>query len=127
MNSLSDIIWLVLFGAACYVVTLLIRKVVETAQPHLKKKPYVTVFSSWWNQVILYAIPITTGAILACSLKGTSVVPSEVDSFPGALMYGVVLGSLSSILYKVLKMLIIKKGGVESDEALTAATKSEKS
>lgn len=119
---LGEIVWLALFGAGCYVITLGIRKIVETAQPHLKEKPYKTTFSRWWNQVFLYLIPITIGGCVGAALKGTSVLPSGIESYQVAVVYGMVIGSLSSMLYKILKMLILKKAGLKSEEELTTAT-----
>jgi len=111
-NLIGEPMWIALFGAACYLLTLVVRRIVETAQPHLKEKPYKTSFSRWWNQVILYLIPLIFGAVLALLLKGTSLIPAWVDSYRTASVYGVVLGSMSSMMYKVLKMLFLRKAGV---------------
>jgi hypothetical protein len=109
---MSDAFWIALFGAGCYVVTLSIRRIVEAALPHLKEKPYKTTFSRWWNEVILYLIPITLGAMAAVLLRGTSLVPVELVGVRPCLVYGAVLGSMCSMIYKIMKMLILKKAGV---------------
>ena len=49
-------------------------------------------------------------------------MPPGVESLKAAVVYGMVVGSMSSMLYKVLKMAILKKAGVPSVEMLTAVT-----
>ena len=109
---MSDAFWIALFGAGCYVVTLGIRRIVEAALPHLKEKPYKTTFSRWWNEVILYLTPICIGALAAPLLRGTPVIVEGMEKTLVCIIYGMVVGSLSSMIYKVMKMLILKKAGV---------------
>ena len=119
---LVELFWITVFGAGCYVLTLVIRRIVETAKPTLRIKPYAFTFSRWWNQVILYVLPILLGSLGAIGLRGTTVMPEGVESFKAAVVYGMVLGSMSSMLYKILRMLIMKKAGVCSESELAMAT-----
>ena len=109
---MSDAVWIALFGAGCYVVTLGIRRIVEAALPHLQGKPYKTTFSRWWNEVILYLTPICIGALAAPLLRGTPMIVEGMEKTLVCIIYGLVVGSLSSMIYKVMKMLILKKAGV---------------
>ena len=57
-------------GIAVYVLTFFTRKVVELMWPRLKKQAdanspditYLTTLARWWNEVVLYAIPVAFGA-----------------------------------------------------------------
>lgn len=106
-------------AVAIVILTFFIRKIVETAWPHLKKKAdenakdmtYATAFAKWWNTVILYAIPVILGSCAAA-------VPSEwihgdVKDVGGRILFQAGVGWFSSFMYKILRKLILKKTGVD--------------
>jgi len=99
---------------AIAVITLIARRVVETLWPSLKKQAdantpgvtYLTMLSRWWNEVILYAIPVVLGAL--SSLVQSDFLFTGIDG--GARwMYGAGVGWFSSFLYKGLKKAALGK------------------
>jgi len=100
--------------------TFFIRRIVETAVPSCKDKDgdklgstYKTKFGLWWNSVILYAIPVVLGALIAIWAYTAGVLPGDFKSIPGAGMWGAVVGWCSSFLYKVARKFLKKKTGVD--------------
>lgn len=101
-------------GIAIYVVTRLTRRGVELKWPSLKKQAdandpalsYLTPMSRWWNEVILYAVPVVLGGL-------ASLVPSQFlfEGFDGAAksMYGAGVGWFSGFLYKALKKAVLSR------------------
>lgn len=113
------------FAIACYVCTLITRKIVETAKPDLKKQAdendkkitYKTGAARWWNGVILYTIAPVFGVALALSLKDTQYLPSAFsESGMTAAMFGLGCGFLSGWFFKVFKKTLSKKTGVSEAE-----------
>lgn len=93
-----------------YILAFMLRRIVETAFPSIKKAApendphptYLTLFSIWWNQVILYAVPVLLGATMA-------FVPGIRHDGVGVgltVMYGLIVGWFSSFLYKVFWKLL---------------------
>jgi hypothetical protein len=107
-------------ACAVFIATFFVRRVVETAVPSLAKKAdeneagvtYETTFARWWNQVILYAIPVTLGA-----LSGLMNIPfvfgESIETIVGRCLYGFVVGWFSSFFYKVGRKVLVKNVGVE--------------
>jgi len=88
------------------------RRIVELIWPHLKKKnPYVTKFSQWYNQVVLYAIPLAYGALFA--LIPSKFLFGDVEDFFGKLFASCTVAWFSGFLYKVFKKLILKNYDVD--------------
>lgn len=101
-----------------FVSTFLTRKVVELLWPRLKKKAdansvelsYLTPMSRWWNEVILYVVPVVFGGLSA--LSNSEFLFEGIDG--GAkMMYGAGVGWFSGFLYKTLKKAIANKVSVE--------------
>jgi hypothetical protein len=108
----NPLVLLCVFGTACYVLTLLTRRIVETASPDLKKQAdandsklsYKTTFSRWWNEVILYSISPVYGMLLALLLRKTILFPEEFQgSTTLVVMSGLTCGFLCSWFYKAIK------------------------
>jgi len=88
------------------------RRITELLLPHLKKKnPYVTKFSQWYNQVILYAIPLVYGALFA--LIPSKFLFGDVEGYFSKLFMACTVAWFSGLLYKVFKKLILKKYDVD--------------
>jgi len=117
------------FALACWILTFLTRRIVETAVPSAKKAldvnkgetPYKTTFARWWNEVLLYVIPVAWGGTSA-SIATFYPFPEGIESFSARLFFGVVIGFFSGFLYKVLKKVILKKFDIVSEKDLPAAT-----
>lgn len=111
-------------GIAVYVLTFFTRKVVQLEWPSLKKQAdandpqitYLTPMSRWWNEVILYAIPVAYGGA-ACIVQSTFLFEG-IDG--GAkFMYGAGVGWFSSFLYKAIKKAISNKMGIQEVSEVT--------
>lgn len=117
-----------IFGLACWILTFFTRRILETAVPSLKKAvdanqngiTYKTTWSRWWNEVVLYLLPVFWGG-LSASLATSYPLPQGVSSFSGRLFFGIVVGFFSGFIYKVLKKVILKKFDIVSEEELPAA------
>lgn len=101
-----------------FVLTFFTRKVVELVWPTLKKRAdanspeisYLTPLSRWWNEVILYLLPVLFGCFTA--IFNSDFLFEGIDG--GAkLMYGACVGWFSGFLYKALKKAIASKVNVE--------------
>jgi hypothetical protein len=108
-----------------YVATFFVRKGVEMVWPTLKKQAdanspeitYLTKLSRWWNEVILYALPVAFGAL--SSVSGSEFLFEGIDG-SGKFMYGAGVGWFSSFLYKALKKAISNRVNVK--EIITEVT-----
>lgn len=121
----NPIFLLAVYGTACYVLTFITRKIVETAKPDLKKQAdanskkitYLSAGARWWNDVILYTLAPTFGAALALGLKDTDYFP---DEFKGgtlvALMAGVCVGFTCGWFFKIFKKLLTRATGMKDGE-----------
>jgi hypothetical protein len=113
-------------GIAVYVLTFFTRRAVELVWPRLKKQSdanspditYLTTQARWWNEVVLYAVPVVYGA--GSSLSASAFLFEGIDG--GAkFMYGAGVGWFSSFLYKALKRAIANRvnGGAEGQKVIT--------
>jgi hypothetical protein len=111
-------------GIVVYVLTFFTRKVVQLLWPSLKKQAdandpqitYLTPMSRWWNEVILYAIPVAYGGA-ACIVQSTFLFEG-IDG--GAkFMYGAGVGWFSSFLYKAIKKAVQDKIGIKEVSEVT--------
>lgn len=115
------------FALGCWVITYLLRRVLETAVPKLKDTaPYETKLAEWWGEVILPTMPALIGVIGALILKGVVVegyriIPVMFSSWQGAVLYGVVVGFFCSLIYKAFKKMFFNRLGVKTEEELPKA------
>lgn len=108
-----------------FVLTFFTRRVVEITWPTLKKQAdanspeltYLTKASRWWNEVVLYAIPVVYGG---CSSASDSNFLFEGIDGGAKFMYGAGVGWFSSFLYKALKRAI--KNRVDIKETVSEVT-----
>jgi hypothetical protein len=104
-------------GIAVYVFTFFTRRIVQMCWPSLEKQAdanapgltYLTSMSRWWNEVILYAIPVVYGG---CASTSSSNFLFEGIDGGAKLMYGAGVGWFSSFLYKTIKKAMSNKVGV---------------
>lgn len=126
MEYLKNPIFLIaIYASACYVLTFLTRKVVETAHPDWKKQhdendakqTYTSKGARWWNGVILYTIGPFFGVVLALALRKTDYFP---DEFKGdwlvAVVFGLVCGFTCSWFFKIFKKLLSRAAKVEESD-----------
>lgn len=113
----NPVFLLAVYATACYFLTFITRRIVETAKPDLKKEPYTSKFSLWWNDVILYSIAPAYGVGLALALRGTDYFPAELKgSALVAVMTGLVCGFTCSWFFKIFKRMLAKAAKVEEEE-----------
>lgn len=102
--------------------TFFIRRSVETAWPSVKKAAdenhpdvtYKTTFARWWNQVILYAVPVIVGGgIGLLHVPYLFSVEGIGESTSSRIFFGGVVGWMSSYLYKIVRMTLKQKTGVD--------------
>jgi len=103
---------------AVFVLTFFTRKIVELSWPRLKKQAdanspditYLTKGSRWWNEVILYAIPVLYGS--CTSVSSSNFLFEGIDG-DAKFLYGGCVGWFSSFLYKALKKAITNKVNIQ--------------
>jgi hypothetical protein len=123
------------------ILTFFTKKVVELAYPAAKKqkqvgdiarpsegtyldsaKPgkavvsvstYSNSFARWWNEVILYAIPVVWGALAALVGGSSEWLFPGFDTVGVKVMFGCGAGWFSSFFYKIIRKMVLKKTGVD--------------
>lgn len=108
-------------AVAVVITTFFVRRIVETAWPSVKKKAdenapeptFETKFARWWNQVILYAIPVIGGAVLAVVARAAHWTLLAPDTTGGSAIYGGIVGWFSSFLYQVFRRTLKKETGID--------------
>lgn len=106
-----------IFAISVVIVTFFIRRILETAWPALRKKAdenalaltYSSSLARWYQQVVLYAIPVVAGGVIGL-LKIPYFFPETVQTASGRLFFGGVVGWFSSAVYKVVKRTLAKRG-----------------
>jgi hypothetical protein len=105
---------------AVFILTWLIRAIVETAWPTLKKRAdanavavtYLTAGSRWWNEVVLYIVPVVIGGAFGLMVSSTFLF-GDIQEISTKVTLGGVVGWLASFLYKILRKAIKQKTGVD--------------
>lgn len=111
----------VILAISVVIATFFIRRVVETAVPSVKKMAdendphptYKTGFARWWNKVILYLIPVLVGACIGMFDIPYLFSIEGLDGMSSRVFFGGVVGWMSSVVYKGVRMAIQKKTGVD--------------
>lgn len=106
-------------GVAIFIVTFFMRKVIESINPSLKKvadanEPnvtYLTKASRWWNEVVLYAIPVVVG--MAFAFLKSDFFFADIGERGGKIVFGGVVGWFASFLYKALRKVIKQRLGID--------------
>jgi DMSO reductase anchor subunit len=91
-----------IFCLAVFGVTFVIRTIVE----YIIKQVVKT--SSLWNDMVLPILPIVIGTIMGLFLKAFPY-PEGLTNKDSRIIFGLVAGLLSTLLYRMIKTLIIKK------------------
>ncbi len=122
INSVMSYVWrpgTLTIAVAVVILTFFTRKIVESIRPNLKKRAnemqaapmYASATGMWWNEVILYAIPVLYGAAFA--FVKSSFLHHDVMDFGGKLAFCGGIGWFSSLLYKGVRKVILQKTGVD--------------
>lgn len=121
----NPIFLLAVYGTACYVLTLLTRKIVETARPDFKKQAdandakisYVNAGARWWNEAILYTLAPLFGVLLALGMCGTEYFPEVFKANKlVVVMAGLCVGFTCGWFFKIFKKLLSKASGFADGE-----------
>lgn len=104
----------VYLAIAVVIITFFIRRIVETALPSARDTDPQTNFGKWWQGVILYALPVGFGALLAVgdAFSGLNVVEGG-QTMGGQIIYGGIVGWFSGFLYKVFRKTLRKRTGID--------------
>jgi hypothetical protein len=126
MDFLKNPLFLIaIYATACYVLTFITRRIVETAHPDWKKQhdendkkvTYSSKGARWWNGVILYTIGPSFGVVLALILRKSEYFPEDFKtSVTGAVVFGLVCGFTCSWFFKIFKKLLSRAAKVEEKE-----------
>lgn len=140
----SPIFVFVLLGVSCYILTFIVRRVIETAFPRVKSKVisgadavkgtelegmptvggsevFPTAISRWWNQVILYTIAPFWGVVMVCLFHGEKFYPEILRPWVITIPMGLFCGFFSGLMVKVLKKIFLDRVGA-TDEATLPST-----
>lgn len=92
---------LMLFGLAIVSVMFIFRNIVE----YFTK---VNKISKIWNDLALPSLPPILGVLGGWALK-TFPYPNDLTTRSGRIVFGLVAGLMSSLLYRIVKAMIIQK------------------
>lgn len=106
-------------AVAVVIITFFIKKIVETAWPKMKKQAhemddksmYLSKVALWWNEVVLYAIPVVAGGCFGFSKS--EFLSGDIDTVGARVMFQAGVGWFSAFLYKILRKVIQQKTGVD--------------
>jgi len=121
----NPIILFGVFGTAVFFLTFITRRIVETAKPTWKKQAdendkkvvYISTAARWWNDVILYTLGPTFGALLALGMADTDYFPEQLKGNTlVVIMSGICLGFTCGWFYKILKRGLARGAGVKEKE-----------
>ena len=126
MNLFQNPIFLLaIYGTAVFFLTLITRKIVETAKPDFKKQAdandkkvtYASSGARWWNEVILYGLGPLFGVVLALGMQDTEYFPEALRSNTlVVVMSGICLGFTCGYFFKIFKKLLSRGAGVTEED-----------
>jgi len=93
--------WSLIFCLFVALAVTLVRKVVERVWAG-------ATTNWWWNEVVLYLLPMLLGAVTALSFLQYPF-PEMVKAASTRFVYGVVCGGFSGFVYKMAKSVLKKK------------------
>ena len=112
--SLKTIFLSLGIGVIIYFIRLFVEKIpgvkkVKTADKDGTHILYSNKFSEWWNDVILYALPIVLGVLIGGLAKQT-FWPEFAPTRLGGIFYGAIAGWASGFVYRIVKKLLSGSG-----------------
>lgn len=106
-------------AVAIFIGVFFIRRIVETTWPNLKKQhdenspkvTYLTKTARWWNVVILPALPVALGALMA--LLPSTFFYNGIGDKGGKFAFSAGVGWFAGFLYQGLKRAVKQKMGLD--------------
>lgn len=94
------------------------KRIVETIWPQLRavanemdhKPMYSCKAALWWNQIVLYALPVVIGGLLG--LINSPLLFGDLKAARDRILYAAVVGWFSDFLYEVFQKTVQKSTGV---------------
>lgn len=140
----NPLVLCVVLGVVCYFLTLITRRIVETAWPSVRSSVipseeavkgtelkdertvgateiFHTAFARWWNQVILYVLPVFYGAVGMLLIRGSKFYPEPFRHWVVCIFVGSACGFFSGLMVKVLKKIFLDKMGITDEASLPTA------
>jgi hypothetical protein len=131
VNQLMDLVLrpgTFILSLAVVISTFFIKRIVEIVQPTwraskgmsgategkevVRTTKYSNKMALWWNEVILYAIPIVSGMILG--YVDSPFLHGEANEHLGTrLMWAAGVSWLASFFYKIFRKMVLQKTGVD--------------
>ncbi len=113
----------IVLAVSVVILTFVVRRVVETAMPSLKKQAdenapqvtYATTLARWYQQLILYIIPVVVGGVIGWCNVPYFFNAEELTTTGSRVFFGGVVGWFSSFIYKAVRMALRKKVGIDID------------
>jgi hypothetical protein len=115
------------FTIGIFVVSLLVRRLLEAILPTLRKDTPLTKAQLVWENFFLPSIPVFTGVALALIIRSFPY-PKLLESIGSKILFGAVCGFFSSWSYRIVRSLVGKKYSIELPDTHDMApdTKKEK-
>lgn len=106
-------------GIGIFILTFFTRRVVELGYPKLRKQAdanlpkitYLTPLSRWWNEFLLYLIPVVYGCL--AGLSSSEFLFTGIPDPFAKILFGGGVGWFASTLYKLVRRLMIQKAGLD--------------
>lgn len=101
-----------------YASTHILRRVVETARPDLRRQAtemdkaamYGSRLAMWWNEVVLYTLPVIVGALFA--MKPSPFLFGEELPTKDRALLACGVGWFSGTVYKAIRKALLAKAGL---------------
>lgn len=95
----------ILFGLAVAALVYVLRIVVEYVLISFNIDPKIP---KWWNDLVLPVLPVVLGPMCSIFIK-TFPYPDGLITVGSRLIFGLVAGLLSTLLYRIVKALLSQK------------------
>ena len=115
----------IVFGLAVAALIFVIRQSVEYTISNWLKPSKKSKILKVWHDLILPILPVILGAISGFLFK-TYPYPQGLSTTGGRVIFGLVAGLMSGLLYRVIKSLLFQKVTVEPDNEKEKQETSEK-
>lgn len=115
----------IVFGLAIAALIFVIRQFIEYAISNWIKLSKKSKLLKLWNNLFLPILPVLLGALSGFLVK-TYPYPNGLSTTGGRVVFGLVAGLMSGLLYRVIKSLLFQKVTVEPDSEKPKVEDSEK-
>lgn len=115
----------IVFGLAIAALVFVIRQLIDYSLERWVKLRQKEKKLKLWTNLVLPILPVLLGGICGFLVK-TYPYPQELTTPGGRVVFGLVAGLMSGLLYRVIKSLLFQKVTVEPDSASSTSESSEK-